>query len=384
MKTDHVLGHEIVGGAHQAAMSTMRLLDRAGVQCRILHRDGPPGKVASAMRVIGGYCDPIIGMKIRRDLQSDRPDLVHLHNFKELGTACIRACLALRIPVVWSVYDYWALCPHDNLFGRNGCLKPEQGCISCYQPKGQHWPAAAKLFLAGRSWRMRRWLNRLDHVFVLSEHSKEMMRGFGLDVPISVAPIPPEPVCGPQPPRDPKRVLFLGWIAPNKGADVFLKAAEIVLRAMPDVQFRMIGHRPNPDYLKVIQPLAAKIGWQLTWMDGVSREQSLDEIARATILVVPEQWRNPQPLVIGEAMVRGTPVLSSYIGGITDLLEGRCGRMSPCASSYDFAEKILDMLENPSQIAKIRRNALKRAEEVFDRDRLTKAYLEVYERCLSR
>ena len=258
---------------------------------------------------------------LRQRLRYHAPDAVHLHNFKEAGTAAIAACRDCRIPVVWTCLDYWCLSPHDV---------DTSFSWRSYRPVKRHVPWIANLALIGRQRRIMRWLNRLDAVICLSEHSKQLLRDCGLTVPpIHVVPLPvtvpridhvpnrnwllDQQDIGPVL-RDPNLVLFVGGPAPHKGKHIFDAAMKIVQQELPWI-----------------------VGKSMT---GATRDQVLREIARAACLVVPEQWPNPGPVVIVEAQLLGTPVVASRVGGIPEM--GPTLVCDPAAA--DFAEKITQVL----------------------------------------
>jgi glycosyltransferase involved in cell wall biosynthesis len=54
---------------------------------------------------------------------------------------------------------------------------------------------------------------------------------------------------------------------------------------------------------------------------GVPHEEVIEMMGRAAFLVVPSLWHEPCPLVVIEALSRGTPVLSTDLGGLPELIE---------------------------------------------------------------
>ena len=333
MKILHLLDYPPSGGARVAAEAVIQCV--GGSACTP-NDFGRLTLWVRAVRTVGGFCDPVLRRRMRAWLLGCAPEFVHIHNFKEFGTAAIAACKDLGIPVVWSCYDYWCLSPRDI---------ETSFSWRTYQPaKGRHYPPIAKLPLLGRQRRIMRWMNRLDAVIALSEDSKRRLRDGGLVVPqIHVVPLPvtvpkfemasplesavhvarggppPAPLFGPVPGdrlvRDPNLVLFVGGHAPHKGKHIFDAAMKIV----QSERHEAVGKS----------------------MVGANRHQVLREIARAACLVVPEQWPNPGPVVVVEAQLLGTPVVASNIGGIPELRPYRlCGHNDPRAFAGAISEII--------------------------------------------
>ena len=348
----HLLDSPRTGGATVAAESVARCVaDPMKQYLTRLARDyvllaEKPTTLQRAFRTVGGYASIRVLAQMQTALDEHKPDIVHLHNFKETGTSAIAACKDESVPVVWSCYDYWCLSPRDN---------ETSFSWRTYQPaKGRHYPLIAKIPLLGRRRRIMRWMNRLDAVIALSEDSKRRLREGGLTVPpIHVVPLP---VTVPkfkmigdfQPGRDPNLVLFVGGPAPHKGKHIFDAAMKIVQDKRPEV----IGKS----------------------MFGAERHQVLREIARAACLVVPEQWPNMGPVVIAEAQLLGTPVVASDTGGIREMWpRSICKANDP----EDFAEEIIAVLKSPGPDVVTQEQAHRRHDPAVVREQL----MEVYQSC---
>ena len=311
MNVLHLLDSPRHGGATRAAQSVFESRFDNWIQ-----KQDPPSRLQSAIRTVGGYCDRSVSKWLRARLQDSihpRPDVIHLHNFKEWGTGLIHAAKSEGIPVVWSCYDYWCLHPHDIEISTFQWWK--------YQPvKGRKYPLVAKLPLIGRAKRIRKWMNQLDAIICLSGNSENNLRIHGYTAPIHRVPLP---ITVPGDLADwdevaPNRVMFLGGLAPHKGRQVFMGA-------MKHVQGQIPGAYPY----EIPHPM--------------ERRGILKEITESEMLVVPEQWANPGPCVIVEAALLGTPVVAACIGGIPEM--GLADHYSWTPSFADLAQSIIKRLE---------------------------------------
>src|SRR3989344_4578886 len=59
--------------------------------------------------------NPVAFLQIKKILEKEKPDVVHVHNFLGLSFAVFSAAKHLGIPVVHTVHDYYWLCPERNL-----------------------------------------------------------------------------------------------------------------------------------------------------------------------------------------------------------------------------------------------------------------------------
>lgn len=315
----HICDHPPFGGAFVASQSVVDLVGGH------VFRNQKPGRWIQSLATIGGYCSRSQKSRVRKLIVKHRPDVVHLHNFKEFGTAAIAAAQTENVPVVWSCYDYWPLCPRDNFHGPD-CVV-ESCRIACYNPRDKILPTVAKLPLLGRKRRFRKWMNRLDSIVALSANSRQLLLDGGVGSSpegggpeIHVIPLPitlPRPIVTE---KDPNLVVFVGGSPGNKGKNVFFEAEKLVKEQRPDVYFEEI--KAN------------------------SREGALEAVASAQVLMVPELWPNPGPVVVVEAALLGTNVVTSDVGGIKETAQryGTVGLAHPDDPSQ-FADEILHALD---------------------------------------
>src|SRR5206468_9824573 len=131
------------------------------------------------------------------------------------------------------------------------------------------------------------------------------------------------------------RIGFFGQINHFKGADLLLRAMQVVCEEEPDAHLWL--HGANLE----IQPqafqdefgeLLADTGRNVTLAGRFEHADLPRLLADVDWVVVPSRWWENSPLVIQEAFLHGRPVICSDIGGmaekVTDGVNGlhfRCG-----------------------------------------------------------
>ncbi|MEM1661031.1 MAG: glycosyltransferase [Candidatus Bathyarchaeia archaeon] len=82
-----------------------------------------------------GLSDPLIEKRLKKLLQNEKPDIVHLNNFLGLGPAVIRALRDAAFPIVVTIHDYWPICPKTTLVytGRGVMESPCQNTQRCLE-----------------------------------------------------------------------------------------------------------------------------------------------------------------------------------------------------------------------------------------------------------
>ena len=88
---------------------------------------------------------------------------------------------------------------------------------------------------------------------------------------------------------------------------------------------------------------------------------------------MPEQWQNMSPVIIAEGMAAGKAIVASRMGGIPDIIEDKIsGVLANHDDSFDFASKIIELLSNQSYSDKIKENAKRRFNELFNNKKTQK------------
>ncbi|MEZ0347120.1 MAG: N-acetyl-alpha-D-glucosaminyl L-malate synthase BshA [Thermus sp.] len=82
-----------------------------------------------------------------------------------------------------------------------------------------------------------------------------------------------------------------------------------------------------------------------------------------------------------EALACGVPVVATAVGGVPELVRPEVGRLVELGDLEGFAAAILELLAHP-ELPKMRRRAREYAQERFHPERITRQYLEVYEKAL--
>ncbi|MCF2634086.1 glycosyltransferase family 4 protein [Prevotellamassilia timonensis] len=119
----------------------------------------------------------------------------------------------------------------------------------------------------------------------------------------------------------------------NKGFHQLLKALPLVVKQFPDTKVYLSGikalkgdsikHRLiETGYVKYLRKQIIKAGLEkhLIFLGPLNAEQMRQQYLKANVFVSPSTIEN-SPNSVGEAQILGTPVISSYVGGISDMIE---------------------------------------------------------------
>jgi len=166
--------------------------------------------------------------------------------------------------------------------------------------------------------------------------------------PIDLAKIPPSRA------ERARKVLFVGRIVKDKGADAFVAACARALPQLPGWSAEMIGadrfgpRSPETPFLRALRPLAQRAG---VAMSGYRPNAGvLAAMAQAAIVVMPSRWSEPFGLTALEALACGAALLCSPRGGLPEVYGEAAQRIDP-EDPAAIAAAIVALARDPARRA---------------------------------
>lgn len=184
-------------------------------------------------------------------------------------------------------------------------------------------------------------------------------------------------------------ILFVGRITKAKGLSILINAlSEVKKRFKDDIKLIVIGgdvsgimHSEQEEQekgrlKKLITTLDIKD--DVMFLGAVEREILPYYYSIADICVIPSLYET-FGLVAVEAMSCGTPVVASRVGGLRDTIkEGYSGLHFVPGRADSLAKALLNLLEDPIRLKKMKTNARKRAAIEFTLERTARQIKELY------
>ena len=332
-----------------------------------------------------------------------QPDIVHFQHLVYLSTTCVREAVQRRIPVVMTLHDYWLICQRGRFLKPDLSVCPGQtdtGCAQCFHhlldPKMSALHRWLKPLLGQQSWlreQGRRWYGkravsrsvplaaqqqiqaRMTHIRALCESVslflapsrflREQFVAFG---------IPPEKIlfheCGlrtdairPAPKalipqkNGGKRPLIFGYIGvvdPVKGVHLLVEA----FQTLPQAELRIYGgeaaYAPYPDEKRFRSRLAGSA--RIRCMGRYEQHELGRILAEVDVVVVPSIWYENAPLVIREAFLAHTPVITADFGGMREWVrDGVDGLLFEPRNIEDLRQKMRRFITEPDLVARLSR-----------------------------
>lgn len=155
-------------------------------------------------------------------------------------------------------------------------------------------------------------------------------------------------------------LIYLGRLAKDKGIEDAIDAFYKTRQNMEDIKLWIVGKEEKEGYLEELRNLTQKlcVDKDILFFDYVSDKKKFELLQKAWILVHPsikEGWG----LTVIEAASCRTPTIAYNVPGLCDsIINDKTGLLVDNKSPEEMANKILSLMRNPKEYAKLSSNAL--------------------------
>ena len=171
-----------------------------------------------------------------------------------------------------------------------------------------------------------------------------------------------------------RRVATVANLRPEKGHDVLLEAAAIVVRRFPDARFDIVGAGSELPALRA-RAGALSLGAAVSFLGHC--EDVPARLATADLFVLPSR-SEAFPNAVLEAMAMGLPTIASAVGGLLEVIaHQQNGVLVPPDDPMALAHEISSLMADPAKAARLGAAARAHA-QTFSFDRMVAAFEGVY------
>ena len=305
------------------------------------HRYTPETTLADALEAHGVAVDRVGHRGYR---PSAKHDIVHVNHF---GEAALRAASQLRTPFVFTGHDPRVLEDIPRSAVRRG---------------GYRFVVAMADGLVALSHRELAWL---DTRVSVNANVRRIPHGFRHDI-FQRANVPE---------ASQTTVLCVAQLAPIKGIDILLRA----IASLSDHRIRVRLVYQTAASEQEYRWLARRLGIeaQVEFVGFLGTESLVREYSTATVVVLPSRGES-RPCVVIEALLCGTRVIASDVGGVRELL-GPHGIVTPRGDVAALAGAIREVSERPPLDAAGRAALREFAMRQSSIKEMAGAHMELYE-----
>ena len=178
-----------------------------------------------------------------------------------------------------------------------------------------------------------------------------------------------------------KIVFFAGRHVYDKGVDVLVEAARILLSKRQDVKFIIAGDGPMRLHLMWLASTYG-LGDKIYFTGRLSDEELYRAYKLADMVVIPSRYE-PFGIVALEAMASGRPVVASRVGGLSEVVvDGETGILVQPGDPYSLAQAIEVLLDNPQLAREMGARGRRRVEELYRWGKVVRFLERIYQRVL--
>ncbi len=286
------------------------------------------------------FFDSKIDEIFKEHLISINPDIVHFGHLSHLSTNLVSIAKELKYPIVFTIHDFWLFCVKGQMINELGeiCHGPSVvNCTKCspyictendVKKTTVHMHEIAKSIDTFISPSI-----TLKDFFVsqgiADEKIKYLKYGFNFEkIDFNKKVFHKE---------DTLNFAFMGRIIPTKGIKVLIDTFE----KLPGTPLNIYGSIGVQKRF-----LESK---NITFKGSYNNNTINDVLNEIDVLIVPSTWYENAPLVIQEAFLAGIPVITSNIGGMSELVkDGINGYTFDVGSSKSLKNVIEKIIVDPS------------------------------------
>jgi glycosyltransferase involved in cell wall biosynthesis len=309
----------------------LALANEADYTC--LGHDGWPRRLLQV-------ANPSAASHLRRVLAGFQPDVVHVRMFLDQLSPLILPLVA-RVPALLHVGNYQTICPINTRVLPDGRICPYRAGVACYREGCVSALGLARTVVQLGSWRRHAGAFRL---IVANSHAlAQTLQANGVAVGRVIwngtrrRPARP-PLHGPP------TVAFAGRLVAKKGADVLLKAMARVVRQVPAARLLIIGEGEERARLERLITEQA-LGDHVTMTGHLAGPELETRLGAAWVQALPSRYPEPFANTVLEAMMRGTAVVGTAVGGTPEIVrDGVTGFLAPMDDAAALADRLLRLL----------------------------------------
>lgn len=321
-------------------------------------------------RAKDGYKHKILDEKFGKIVDAILPDIAHIGHLNHLSTGIVDELNKRNIPIVYTLHDFWLMCPRGQFlqlnFGDKNfhsiCEKQDNKkcAIKCYNRffsgRNEDYKRDLKYWSEWISTRMLETKAIIDKVNLFIAPSRFLMKKFidNFNVPQSKIVYLDYGFPKYLHPIERKSDIFtfgyIGTHIPAKGVNLLIEAfSRIEQKAL-----LKIWGRPNQhtNYLKL---LAQQSKNPIYFMgEYINSNIAIEVFSQVDCIVVPSIWFENSPLVIHEAQACRIPVITANFGGMSEYVKHmENGLLFKHRDVDDLYEKMLFALNNQDLIKKL-------------------------------
>ena len=360
----------------------------------VVHRERDPSDPRITLHVINmarggdGYRRQAVDDAFADLLDEVHPEVVHIGHLNHLSTSLVLRARDREIPVVFTLHDYWLMCPRgqfiqmfpedpaDNWSVCDG--QDDRKCaVRCYvryfSGSESEYEADVAYWTGWVGRRMAHIREVCDAIDVFIAPAKYLMRRFRDEFGIPQEKLTyldygfhQERMDGRNRPEgEPFTFGYIGTHIAAKGVDHLIESFS---RLSGNAMLRIWGRDRGVETAglkSLAESLPGSGAERIEWMGEYQNPEIVSEVFdRCDAIVVPSIWAENSPLVIHEAQQVGVPVITADYGGMAEYVHHeRNGLLFTHRDPMALAEQMQRMADDPGLARRLGRRGYLQSED---------------------
>ena len=320
----------------------------------------------------------------------EKVDIIHVQSNEFIPAAVISSKI-LRKPTLATFRDYQALCSlgfclwrKDRVCDFSEFFKKDFAFF--YQNYvGNKNPIKYLILLAAaiRGRIMQKiiyfFAQRIDYKIAVSGKVAKIFRVNGVGKIVAIhnpVIINTKPIIKPS-----NEIIYLGRFSKGKGIDIFFNLIPQLLKDLPQAKFKLVGSGYLEKDLK-----AAAVKMQLedkvSFTGQIDHQQVLSEVKKAALIAVPSIWQEPLPRSAIEAILSGTPVVATKVGGLKEVVKDKVYGILCMPDENSLKDAIVSCFIHKEEFKKNILADLSKLRKHFTND-VAASYLKIYQKTIN-
>lgn len=306
-----------------------------------------------------------------------KPDLVHIGHLNHLSTSIVFEAKARKIPIVYTLHDYWLMCPrgqfmqmhseNNNLWAACNGQENRKCATQCYaryfsgsNDELTHDIAYWENWVDRRMTHIRAIVDQVDLFISPSRYLKERYeKDFGLPIKKSIyldygfdrtRMIGRKRLNG-----EPFTFGYIGTHIPAKGIHQLIEAFGMI---KGESRLRIWGRDRGQEtraLKSIVDSLPNEKRFCIEWMPEYKNQQiAIDVFSKVDAIVTPSVWVENSPLVIHESQQARVPVITANVGGMGEYVQHEVNGLTyEHRSIVDLTRQMQRFLNDPELAIKL-------------------------------
>jgi glycosyltransferase involved in cell wall biosynthesis/MoaA/NifB/PqqE/SkfB family radical SAM enzyme len=320
-----------------------------------------------------GYRHQKIDENFAKLIKSINPDVTHIGHLNHLSTGLIDELNKQRIPIIFTLHDFWLMCPRGQFLTRSiGLENNNQLCSK--QDDSKCATSCYKVYFSGNSFDEKqdienwsKWIHNrmietksiIDKVDLFIAPSKYLLNRFIDEFSVPKEKItylnygfPTEYLTPTKKSKEKSNFTFgyIGTHIPAKGINQLIEA----FNEIEETSTLRIYGRVNGQSTKALKQLASKSKNKIEFVGEYINKNLANEVfAKVDCIVVPSIWSENSPLVIHESQSCKVPVITANIGGMKEYVQHKVnGLLFEHRNTKSLIEQMRFAMANPNLLKK--------------------------------